>query len=649
MQAYEDLKAASLESYRQLVEAITDYAIYMLDAEGRVTNWNAGAQRFKGYSASEIIGQHFSRFYMPADIADGLPERALRTAATEGLFEAEGWRVRKDGTRFWAHVVIDPIRDATGDVVGYAKITRDLTERKLAEQALSKSEVQFALLVQSVTDYAIYMLDPEGMVSSWNAGAERIKGYPREEIVGQHFSRFYVEEDRAAGVPQHALETARSEGRHTAEGWRLRKNGERFRAGVVIEAIRDDTGTLVGFAKITRDITEREEAQRALDETREALAQAQKMEAIGQLTGGIAHDFNNLLMAVSSSLTLLRKRMPDDPQAMRLLDNATQGLERGATLTQRMLAFARRQELSIGRVHIPELLRGMTDLVQRSIGPEWPITMTIPFGLPAVTADANQLEMAILNLVVNARDAMPEGGSIAIKASKHIVEEGEIAGLSAGEFVSLSIIDGGSGMDAETLRRATEPFFTTKGVGKGTGLGLPMVHGFTQQIGGAFSLASAPGKGTAARLWLRTAAPRPEADPDANQQAASPPPEPPLRPISVLAVDDDPLVLMNTVALLEDLGHEVTSAVSGTDALTKFQKGSFDLVITDQAMPGMTGTELASAIVQSHEALPIIIASGYGEGVVLPSGRISRLSKPFYQGQLAKAMREACEESPEAG
>ncbi|MCW2393504.1 PAS domain S-box-containing protein [Sphingobium sp. B1D7B] len=638
MQASEDLRAASLESYRQLVESITDYAMCMLDRTGHITNWNAGAQKLKGFQPEDIIGVHFSRFYTAEDVEKGMPERALEIAATQGKHESEGWRLRKDGSRFWAHVVIDPVRDAHGALIGYAGITRDLTERKLAEQALRKSEEQFALLVQSVTDYAIYMLDPEGMVSSWNAGAERIKGYRKDEVLGQHFSQFYQEEDRTAGEPQRALETARSEGRFTAEGWRVRKGGERFRASVVIEALRDETGALVGFAKITRDVTEREAAQRALDEAREALGQAQKMEALGQLTGGVAHDFNNLLMAINSSLILLRRRIPEQAETQRLLDNAMQAVDRGATLTQRMLAFARRQELSIGRVHIPELLRGMTELVQRTIGPEWPVSMIIPLGLQAVKADANQLEMAILNLAVNARDAMPDGGAIIIKANRQTVRSNEISDLEAGHYVVLTVVDSGIGMDAETLRRATEPFFTTKGVGKGTGLGLPMIHGFARQIGGAFTLTSAPGKGTSAQLWLPQAAEQSQA----TTPAAKEPPLPPQAKCRVLAVDDDALVLMNTVALLEDLGHEVVSAVNGAHALSKFKDGGFDLVITDQAMPGMTGTDLAAAITAVQSDMPIIIASGYGEGLVLPEGQIHRLSKPFGEHQLAKAIYQAC-------
>src|SRR4051812_22580736 len=345
-----DAQVSALEEaarYRILVEAVTDYAIYMLDPTGVVTSWNAGAQRFKGYSADEIIGEHFSRFYTDEDRARGLPATVLGIAAREGKFEGEGWRVRKDGTRFWAHVVVDPIRNTRGELTGFAKVTRDLTERKEAQEALRRSEEQFRLLVQGVTDYAIYMLDPSGVVSSWNAGAERIKGYAPSEVISQHFSRFYTDEDRLSGLPQRALETAMREGRFESEGWRVRKDGTRFWSHVILDAVRSEEGGLLGFAKITRDITERKKTQESLERAREALFQSQKMDAVGQLTGGVAHDFNNLLMAILGSLELLKKRMPADPGLQRLLDNAVLGARRGATLTQRMLAFARRQELDV--------------------------------------------------------------------------------------------------------------------------------------------------------------------------------------------------------------------------------------------------------------------------------------------------------------
>ena len=623
------------DRYRMLIEAVNDYAIYMLDPDGYISSWNPGARRFKGYEESEILGEHFSRFYTEADREGGLPRRALEIAAREGKFEGEGWRCRKDGTRFWAYVVIDPIKDASGNLLGFAKITRDLTERKLAEEALRKSEEQFRLLVQGVTDYAIYMLTPDGQVSSWNAGAERIKGYRPEEIIGQHFSRFYTEEDRQAGASRIALETAAREGRFEKEGWRIRKDGSRFVAHVVIDPIRAPDGTILGFAKITRDITGRRETERALQEAREALFQSQKMDAIGQLTGGVAHDFNNLLMAVLGSLELLRKRLPADPKMTRLIDNAIQGAQRGTALTQRMLAFARRQELKPAQIDVADLVSGMTDLLHSSLGAIAQIQTDIPRGLRKVLVDPNQLELAILNLAVNARDAMPDGGSIFIAAREEKVVNAP--DLKAGRYVCLSVTDEGCGMDEATQQRALEPFFTTKGVGKGTGLGLSMVHGMLDQSGGKLVLKSRKDEGTTVELWLPVATTGsghvPEEEPDLSELDRRD------GPLVILAVDDDPLVLLNTAAMLEDLGHTVLEATSGKQALDIIRRdGGVDLVITDQAMPHMTGSDLAAAIRDERPDLPIILATGYAE---LPPGAdkgLPKLSKPFRQQQLADAI-----------
>src|SRR5262249_22419715 len=291
-----------------LIDSVVDYAIYMIDLDGRVVSWNAGAERLKGYSASEIIGQSFRRFFTPEDQEQELPKRALETAARTGRFESEGWRGRKDGTRFWALAVVDAVRGENGNVVGFAKITRDMTERRREQEKLLESERRFRYLIQAVVDYAIFQLDREGFVATWNAGAERIKGYTANEIIGQHFSRFYTEEDRAAGVPRTALATAATEGRVAAEGWRVRKDGSRFWASVVIDAIKTEGGELIGFAKVTRDITERMETQRILRQTQEQLAASQRMEAVGQLSGGIAHDFNNLLMIIQGNLETAQRR-----------------------------------------------------------------------------------------------------------------------------------------------------------------------------------------------------------------------------------------------------------------------------------------------------------------------------------------------------
>ncbi|EUB84738.1 hybrid sensor histidine kinase/response regulator [Pseudomonas sp. GM30] len=632
-------KTAAIEEmrFRLLIDAVVDYAIYMIDPDGIITSWNSGAKRFKGYEEAEILGEHFSRFYTADDRAAGLPQRALDTALREGRFEGEGWRVRKDGARFWCHVVIDPIIDPDGKLLGYAKITRDLTDRKMAEETLKQSEQQFRLLVQGVTDYAIYMLSPEGRVSNWNQGAQRIKGYQPEEIIGQHFSIFYTPEDRVAGEPQRALEIATREGRFENKSWRMRKDGTRFLAHVVVDAIRGETGTLLGFAKITRDVTEAHESQVALEKTREALFQAQKMQAIGQLSGGIAHDFNNLLTVILGNLEILQKRIGDDPKNSRLLENATQGALRGVSLTQRMLAFARRQELKTEPVDIAQLVQGITGLLRSSIGPGIRIETRFPEDLQPVLADSNQLELALLNLATNARDAMVDGGSLCITAQPEVVLEQSHSSMAAGHYVCLSVIDTGEGMDEATLGSARDPFFTTKGVGKGTGLGLSMVHGFIEQLGGRFILKSEKGHGTRAEMWIPVAL--------AGETAKNlyPAIKPVLVPrLSVLVVDDDSLVMTSTTLLLEDLGHRVISATSGARALALFEQGEvIDLMITDMAMPQMSGAQLAHAVRLLKPDLPIILATGYAERLEGFAAQLPRLPKPFTQLNLVEIIAQS--------
>lgn len=492
------------------------------------------------------------------------------------------------------------------------------------------------LLVEAITDYAIYMLDADGNVASWNPGAQRFKGYTPDEIIGEHFSRFWLPEDRTAGRPQAALEVARREGRFESESWRMRKDGTRFWAHVVIDPIRNSQGDVIGFAKITRDLTERQQAQRALEEAQQQLFQSQKMDTIGRLTGGIAHDFNNLLMVVLGSLNLMRKRLPDDPKLLRLLDNAMQGAQRGAALTQRMLAFARRQSLNPQSTDLMMLVLGMTDLLQRSLGPMVSIESRFPPQLNPVMVDANQLELALLNLTMNARDAMPQGGSIVIAAREATVADG--ATLQPGRYVCLTVTDGGEGMDATTLSRAMEPFFTTKGIGKGTGLGLSMVHGLAEQSGGQLLLRSKPKEGTVAELWLPVVT---EGSAVAQTQESLPQVAGGIRKLNVLAVDDDRLVLFSTVAMLEDLGHTAIDAISGQQALEILRRdaASIDLVLTDQAMPQMTGLQLSEAIKAEWPDMPIVLATGYAE---LPEGTaLPRLGKPFFQEDLARAIRDA--------
>lgn len=482
------------------------------------------------------------------------------------------------------------------------------------------------LLVQSVTDYAIYMLDRSGVVVSWNPGAERFKGYTPEEIIGQHFSRFYPEEDRLAQVPQRALRTAETEGRFEAEGWRLRKDGSRFWASVVIDPVRAPDGSLIGFAKITRDLTERREAQIALEQAREALFQSQKMEAIGQLTGGVAHDFNNLLCAIIGSIDLAERRGAAGADIAPYLANARQAAERGATLTQHMLAFARKQDLDLRPVELAATVAVSVELLRRTIGPEVDIQTRLAPGLPPVRADAAQLELALLNLAVNARDAMADGGEIVIAAS--VAPRGEEP--DAPDYVVLSVSDQGEGMDEDTLRRAAEPFFTTKDIGHGTGLGLSMVQGMAEQCGGRLVMRSRPGAGTTAELWLPVAAEPAPAEAAPQAEAANGP-----RPLEILAVDDDCIVLMNTVAMLEDMGHRVHDAASGQAALDLLRSHKFDLIVTDYAMPGMTGAELIAAARALRPDVRVALVSGYAD---LPDGGLAdvpRLGKPFDDRDLA--------------
>ena len=373
-------------------------------------------------------------------------------------------------------------------------------------------------------------------------------------------------------------------------------------------------------AELMQEVAAREKAQ-------EQLRQAQKMEAIGQLTGGVAHDFNNLLMAVMGNLDLLRKRIPDDPRMRRLIDGAVQGVERGASLTQRLLAFARQQDLRAVPVDLRVLIQGMVDLLERSLGRHVALRLDLPEGLPPARVDANQLELAILNLAINARDAMPDGGAIEIKVAEYQATNDSV--LQSGRYLKLSVSDTGSGMPPDILKRAVEPFFSSKPLGKGTGLGLSMVHGLTVQLGGALQLSSVVGQGATATLVLPVAIEAPEAEsPVHTAQKVN-------RSAVILFVDDDPLIAMSTTEMLEDLGHRVIGANSGSHALDILKSEQpLDLMMTDHVMPGMTGVELAAASRQVRPSLPILLATGYAE---LPDGAqldLPRLAKPYHQDQL---------------
>ncbi|MBO9560438.1 MAG: PAS domain S-box protein [Caulobacter sp.] len=601
---------AQAERFELLLGAVKDYAIYLLDAEGHVATWNTGAQLFKGYTAEEIIGRHFSTFYTEEDRAAGVPERALRTAAESGRFESEGWRVRKDGTRFWASVVIDPVIDG-GELIGYAKITRDISERRAADEALRESERRFQILVQGVKDYAIYMLDPDGIITNWNAGAQAIKGYTADEVIGRHFSTFYTPEDREAGAPAVALATALREGKFSGEAQRVRKNGERFWASVVIDPIRDESGRLLGFAKVTRDITERRRVEEELEQSREALVQAQKMEAIGRLTGGVAHDFNNLLTVIRASADFLRRSdLPEDKRA-RYVEAIAETAERAATLTGQLLAFARRQPLQPEIFDVCARLQGLHRIIGSTIGSSVTIETDLPETEHVVEADPSQFDTAILNMVINARDAMPRGGTIRI-AARMVDGVPAVRGHAPalGAFVAVDITDDGTGMSPETLKKIFEPFFTTKPVDKGTGLGLSQVYGFAKQSRGEIDVESELGVGTTFTLYL----------PSADGRALTPPTtDSVLVDLSrvarrnILLVEDNEGVGKFAAGLLKELGQVVTWVGDGQAALKQLtnNRDAFDLVFSDVVMPGISGVELAQQIQRQWPDLQVVLTSGY--------------------------------------
>jgi PAS domain S-box-containing protein len=619
--------------YQYLISGINDYAIYMLDPQGHVSSWNAGANRFKGYLAHEILGQHFSRFYTDEDRADGLPERALQTALREGKYESEGWRVRKDGTRFWAHVVLDPIYNEDGVLLGFAKVTRDVTERKAAEDRLRESEQRFRLLVQGVTDYAIYMLSLEGTVTNWNSGAERIKGYTQDEIVGSHFSRFYTPEDQAAGVPRRALSTAATTGRFEAEGWRVRKDGTRFWAHVIIDAIYDDDGKPVGFAKITRDLTEKKRISDALEAANAALYQAQKMESIGQLTGGIAHDFNNLLSVLSSGLEVLALQRGEGGDT-RTIDSMRRAVDRGARLTQQLLAFARQQPLQAETRNVNRIITGFESVLRRAGNSNIEFEIDLDRKVHSAVIDSARLESALLNLVVNARDAMPEGGRIAIATRNVTLGDHEAGSLPAGDYVKITVTDNGSGMPPEVVARAFEPFFTTKEVGKGTGLGLSQVYGFIKQSDGEVVIESRPGEGTTIAIYLPAVVSEAQEDRRSHVER-------------VLIVEDEPDLMDVAASLFTSMGYDVLTASSGRAAIDMLEQSDFDILFTDVVMPnGMDGIELANYTRNHYPDMKIMLASGYP----LPAlkqrhGRdlneFAFVNKPYRLSDLARTLRSA--------
>lgn len=629
------LALTDAQRFQLIISAIRDYAIYMLDPQGKVTSWNKGAQQFTGYSSEDILGSHFSVFYPLPEREAGLPQHALDVALREGKFEDEGWRLRKDGTTYWASSIIDPIIADDGELLGFAKITRDITEHKLAAQTLQASEQQFRMLVQGVTDYAIYMLSPEGKVTNWNAGAQRIKGYTAEEVIGTHFSNFYTETDRNDGLPERALMTAAEQGRYEQEGLRVRKDGSTFWAHVIVDAIRSELGDLIGFAKVTRDVTERRETALALARANAALFQSQKMEALGQLTGGVAHDFNNLLAVASSGLQLLTVQFPELENS-RSMESIRRALSRGAILTQQLLSFARQQPLQPETHEVNTLIADFESVLRRAGNSSIQFDIRKHPTPVMVRLDATRFETSLLNLVVNATQAMPGGGKVTIATDKLTLRDKAVGTLPGGVYAKISVTDNGSGMTPEVQARVFEPFFTTKEAGQGTGLGLSQVYGFITQSGGEVTLSSEVGVGTCFTIYIPV-----DTDADAeNAQNADK-----QRTETVLIVDDQLDLLDITAELFRTMGYEAYTATNGAEALEVLERApQIDILFTDVIMPNsISGIELAQITRQRHPTTKIILASGHPFPALTSNQQLSKefafLNKPYQLADLARILR----------
>jgi PAS domain S-box-containing protein len=634
----------SERNFALLVGSIIDYAIYMLDLQGNVTNWNRGAERIKGYLAEEIVGQNFSRFYTPEDRAQNLPARALATAVREGRYVAEGWRMRKDGSRFWASVVIDPIFDE-GSLIGFAKITRDVTERREIETALIESERQSRGVIDTALD-GFAQLDEAGCVLEWNPRAQTMFGWTREEALGHQLIDLVVaSEDRMrfAGYLPPVLRAALS----PSSGGQIEavtRDGQKLIVELSISVLVMNNGER--FNVFMRDLTEKVliEAQ---------LRQAQKMEAVGQLTGGLAHDFNNLLQGIIGSLDLIQLRIDAGHSAdiSRFVEGALTSANRAAALTHRLLAFSRRQPLDPKPIYVNPLVVSMEDLLRRTLGEQIQLEFELADDLWLTLCDSNQLESALLNLSINARDAMPAGGRLTVRSRNAEIEPTKTAALRevpCGQYICIDVTDTGTGMPQEVVERAFDPFFTTKPAGQGTGLGLSMVYGFARQSNGHCEIHSKPGHGSTIRLYL----PRYSAEIQ-HPPSASVPNSPVGSGEVVLVVEDEPVVRNIVLEVLHQLGYQALEAISGEAALEMLGSGqAIDLLVSDIGLPGLNGRSLADAAIQLHPGIKVLLMTGYAAGAALADGFLAPgmelITKPFSVQALAVRIREMIGDSERA-
>jgi PAS domain S-box-containing protein len=634
--------------YHAIVDSAPDALI--TTSVDRTIQWvNSVAEQAFGYTAAELCGEKVDRLLgEKLDLGSTLFAPSERDARLSlqivGRRKNGELRCFEVSSGFWR----------TEDRVFITTIWRDVTERIAAERALRESETRHRALLEAVPQL-VWTCSTEGTCDYVNPQWQAYTGSPATDHLGKGWLQVVDEQDRNELAS--AWNASLSSNAVFDFDARLRRSDGALRwfkmRSIPVAAV---DGTITRWFGTATDITDLVEARNALRRTNEELEalvaertgerevalrqlhESQKMESIGQLTGGMAHDFNNLLSVILGSLSLLKKVVSDDPRSIRLVERAIQGAERGATLTARLLAFARRQELEVETVQPQQLIPGMLDFLRHAVGSGVSIQLEIDPDVRPVKVDVNQIELSLMNLAVNARDAMPRGGTLTIACSNERRNEAE--GLASGEYVRISVADTGEGMTEETLARAREPFFTTKGIGRGTGLGLSMVHGFTAQSGGAMHISSKPGSGTVVTLWLPAAPPSQISDHQGRQAALASLPQ--TRTLRVLLVDDDILVSMGAADMLLDLGHSVTEATSGAEALKLLQTESpFDVVVTDFAMPGMNGYDLALEIQRIYPNLPVIIATGYAELPVDRAVGFTRLAKPYTQAELAAALEEA--------
>lgn len=656
------LSEEDARSLAAVVKQSRDF-IAFADRQGQPVFVNEAGLAMMGFANLEAARAHHLIEYFAPDYRALIREVALPSCESNGYWEGEvAFRRIDDGREFPVRYNVFPLRDKAGQVTGYATVTWDLTEIKNAQAALSDSrailadrEERLRLAVENA-DVGLWDVDLVNDILIWPARTKAMFGISADIAVTMQdfYDGLHPADAQATAAAFAAAADPVARAVYDVEYRTIgREDGVVRWVAAKGRGVFDESGRCLRVIGTALDITARKQTEaelhhlnetlerRITDEvaartkTEEALRQAQKMEAMGQLTGGVAHDFNNLLTPIIGSLDMLQRKGLGGEREQRLIAGAGQAAERAKILVQRLLSFARRQPLQPVAVDVASLVTGMGDLVSSTTGPQINVVVDAPEGLPPANADPNQLEMALLNLVVNARDAMPGGGTLRISAGQEAIGLGHRSGLHPGTFVRLSVADTGTGMDEATVARAIEPFFSTKGVGQGTGLGLSMVHGLASQLNGALTIQSRPGLGTNIELWLPISTHAPATDKPAGDVAAT------TAPLgTALLVDDEELVRMSIADMLIDLGYAVIEAASGEEALKLFNTGErIDLVVTDHLMPGMTGTDLAYAIRTANPHIPVLLISGYAENQGVEPG-LPRLTKPFRKDELVTSLAE---------